>query len=102
MDIANCSDIWGQEIEEPMFLFKDVRVTKDDLFLFKEKVLKIQKDDLSFVYFNSNQEEYENLYSEMGYVSLDIIGTCGINDYDQKVQITIIDYEIKDKAQYLF
>lgn len=102
MDIARCEDLWGQEIEEPVFLFKDVRITKDELFLFKEKVLKIAKDEISFVKMSSNQEEYENLYSEMGYVSIDIIGTCEINDYDQKIQIKIMDYEIRDKAKYLF
>ena len=102
IDIAQCEDLWGQNIEEPMVLIKDVIVTKDNLFLFKEKVLKIGLEDLSlgFVNFNSNQEEFNNLYSEMGYVKLNIIGTCGINDYDQTAQIKIIDYEVVGKAEY--
>lgn len=62
IDIAECENIWGQGIEEPLVLIKNVTVTKDNLWLFKEKVLKIENPQgLTFVNLSSNTEEYENL-----------------------------------------
>ena len=101
IDIAECEDLWGQDIPEPLILVKDVVVTKDNLNLFKDKVLKIENENgLSFVNLKSNPEEYQSLYSEMGCVTLNIIGTCSINDYNQMGQILIKDYEIVRKAEY--
>ena len=100
IDIAQCADIWGQGIEEPIILVKNIVVTKDNLHLFKDVVLKIDGPSISYAKLGSNKEEFEALYSEMGCVTINIIGTCSINDYDQAGQILIKDFEIVRKAEY--
>lgn len=103
IDIAECENIWGQNIEEPLILIKNVTVTKDNLFLYKEKVLKIENQNgLSFVNLSSNQEEYDSLWTETGYITLNIIGSCSINDFNQMGQIKIKDYEVVRKGEYYF
>lgn len=99
IDIAECEDLWGQNIEEPLFLFKDIKVTKDNLFLFGESVLKIDYGNFSFLSYGGS-DVYNLLYTDMGCVNIDIIGTCCINSYDGKLQIKIVDYEITRKVEY--
>lgn len=101
IDIAECEDLWGQNVEEPLILIKNVTVNKDNIFLYKEKVLKIENQNgISFVNLSSNQEEFDALYPNDGYVNLNIIGTCSINDFNQMGQIKIKDYEIVRKGEY--
>ena len=101
IDIAECEDLWGQNIEEPLILIKNVTVNKDNIFLYKEKVLKIENQNgISFVNLSSNQEEFDALYPNDGYVNLNIIGTCSINDFNQMGQIKIKDYEVVRKGEY--
>ena len=78
-------------------MVKNVSIHKDNLFLFKEKVLKIEHPTgLSFVNLSSNPDEFELLKpeTEEGFVTINLIGTCSINDYNQMGQIKIKDYEI--------
>lgn len=101
IDIAECEDLWGQNVEEPLILIKNVTVNKDNIFLYKEKVLKIENQNgISFVNLSSNQEEFDALYPNDGYVNLNIIGTCSINDFNQMGQIKIKDYEVVRKGEY--
>lgn len=101
IEIAECEDLWGQNIEEPLILIKNVVINKENIFLFKEKVLKIENQEgISFVNLSSNQEEYDNLFPGDGCVTLNIIGSCSINDFDGKGQIKIKDYEVVRKAEY--
>ena len=101
IDIADCEDLWGQNIEEPLILIKNVIINKDNIWLYKEKVLKIENQQgISFVNLSSNQEEYDALYPNDGYVTLNIIGTCSINDFNGMGQIKIKDYEVVRKAEY--
>lgn len=103
IDIAECADLWGQEIAEPYVVVKNVIVNKDNIQLFKEKVLKIENaNGLSFVNLKSSPEEFEALYPGEGCITLNILGTCSINDYNQMGQIIIKDYEIVRKAEYQF
>ena len=52
----------------------------------------------------SQQEEYEKLFSEDGYVAIDLVGKCNKNEWQGYVnpQIFIEDYEIVDSSQYYF
>ena len=102
IDIANCGDLWGQSIEEPYILIQNVVVTKDNLHLYKEKVLKIDGPEVTYVNLSSNLDEFNSLYSETGCVTINIVGTCSINDWNNSAQVLIKDYEIVRKAEYYF
>lgn len=102
IDIAGCKDLWGQAIEEPYICIQNVVVNKDNLHLYKEKVLKIDGPDVTYVNLSSNPDEFNSLYSELGCVTINIIGICSINDWDNSAQVLIKDYEIVRKAEYYF
>ena len=94
--------MWGQSIEEPYVLIQNVVVTKDNLHLYKEKVLKIDGPEVTYVNLSSNLDEFNSLYSETGCVTINIVGTCSINDWNNSAQVLIKDYEIVRKAEYYF
>lgn len=97
--------IWGQEVKEPYMVFENIILNKDNLQLMKGKVLKITSpymSDISFVKKSSNQQEFESLYSEQGYVSINLVGYCEKNSYNGQPQIVIKDYEVIDRQAYYF
>lgn len=60
--------------------------------------------DLTLIKFGSSQEEYDSLYSEMGCVTINVVGTCNLNEWNGKFypQVKIEDYEIISKSDYYF
>ena len=108
LDIARLNHLWGKDMDEPFIAIKNLKVTKDMLTLMspdKKPTLKITlPNKVSLIKFGSSQEEYEKLFSEMGYVEIDVVGRCNKNEWNGWVtpQIFIEDYEIVDKAKYTF
>lgn len=102
--IASYKNLWGQGIEEPKIVIKDLHITKDLLTLMKGTTLKVTlpNSEVTLIKFGSSNEEYEELYSELGCVIIDVVGTCEINSWNMKPQIKIIDYEIKERKEYYF
>ena len=76
--------------------------------LLKETTLKItipsDGQDISLIKFGSSKSEFESLYSDLGYVTIDVIGHFQKNVWNGKVspQILIEDYEIVGRAVYYF
>lgn len=70
----------------------------------RNPTLKISLDNISCIKFKSSEEEFNNLYSEDGCVTVTIVGTCQANKYNGNVtpQIIIKDYEIINKQEYYF
>ena len=71
----------------------------------KGKVLKITSPyapDINFIKMGSNQQEFESLYSETGYVAINLIGFCERNNYNNKPQIVIKNYEVINRQAYYF
>ena len=70
----------------------------------KGTTLKItSQSDLEFVKFRSSEQEFEILSPpDLGCVTIDVIGVCERNSYNDKPQIIIKDYEIKDRQDYYF
>lgn len=99
--IDEMSNLWGQYLKEPIIEITNVYASVDDINLIgkKKNTLKFESEDISFIKFNSTNEEYENLVggwdSNEKLVNLNVIGTCGINKYNGKetLQINIKDYE---------
>ena len=108
LDIARLDYLWGKDMDEPYIAIKNLKITKDMLTLMspdKKPTLKITlPNKVSLIKFGSSQEEYEKLFSETGYVEIDIVGRCNKNEWNGWVtpQIFIEDYEIVDKAKYIF
>lgn len=108
LNIANFDNLWGQGIEEPFILVKNLKVSKDNIALLKETTLKItipaDGQDISLIKFGSSKSEFESLYSDLGYVTIDVIGHFQKNVWNGNVspQINIEDFEIVGRAVYYF
>lgn len=108
LNIANFDNLWGQGIEEPFILVKNLKVSKENITLLKETTLKItipaDGQDISLIKFGSSKSEFESLYSDLGYVTIDVIGHFQKNVWNGNVspQINIEDFEIVGRAVYYF
>ena len=102
MDIADYRRLWGQTVEEPFVVVENVPVYADNLALMKGTTLKITTPAMELIKFGSSDEEYESLYSKLGCVIINVVGTCEINSWNGRPQIKIEDYEIIKKQQYYF
>lgn len=108
LDIARLDNLWGKDMDEPFIAIKGLKVTKDMVTLMspdKKPTLKITlPNKVSLIKFGSNQEEYEKLLSETGYIEIDVVGRCNKNEWNGWVspQVFIEDYEIVDSAKYIF
>ena len=102
MDIADYRRLWGQTVEEPFVVVENVPVYADNLALMKGTTLKITTPAMELIKFGSSNEEYESLYSKLGCVIINVVGTCEINSWNGRPQIKISDYEIIKKQQYYF
>ena len=107
LDIAKYNSIWGQGVEQPEILIKDIIITKDNIKLLspdKSPTIKIiLKNGVECIKYFSSKEEFQKILPDIGKVSLlTLVGTCSINEFGGKTtpQITIKDYEFKQ--QYYF
>lgn len=105
-NLIDYDNIWGQEVEQPKIAIKDLVITKDNIQLMKGTTLKIMtpgEPDIAFIKFKVTEQEYEILSPpDLGCVTIDVIGVCERNSYNDKPQIIIKDYEIKDRQDYYF
>ena len=105
LKLADLGHIWGQGVEEPVVVITDVKVDKSNLNLFGStlKITLPSDEGISLVKFRSSNEEYESLYSELGCVTINVVGKCSRNSgWDDKPQIIIDDYEIVGRTAYYF
>lgn len=108
LELGNLKKHWGQGVEEPLILIKNINITADNIVQYeKGPTLKITlpgDEGIELIKFRSSKEEYEELCSSFGCVTINVIGTCDINSYRgfTKPQITIKDYEIIGKQAYYF
>jgi hypothetical protein len=71
----------------------------------KNPTLKIVLPNLvSAIKFRSNNDEYQELYSDLGCVTINIVGKCERNIWNGTIspQIIIKEIEIVDRTQYYF
>lgn len=108
IDIAGMKSLWGQGVEEAEIAVEGIKVHKDNIRILspdKNPTLKITlPNGINFMKFRSSEEEYDKLYSELGYVTINIVGECERNIWNNKIspQVMIKDYEIVDRANYYF
>ena len=108
LDIASLNSVWGQGVEEALVAIERIKVNKDNIRLMsadKNPTLKITlPNGISVIKFRSSKEEYEALCSELGCVTINIVGKCERNIWNGIVspQILVEDYEIVGKTEYYF
>jgi len=107
LDIANLSDLWGQDVDESLIVVENLKITKENLTLMspdKKPTLKITlPNKLSLIKFGSSQEEYQKLLTD-GYVEINVVGRCNANEWMGNItpQLLIEDYEIIGQSKYNF
>jgi hypothetical protein len=115
-------DLWGKELDKPMFYVYNIRVNSQDIKVLgdKQNTLKIELDNYTIMFFKMTEQRInefginfgeivddktkkrEVLYSNQD-LSIDVIGTLDINVYENKYthritrtnQIIVDDFEIK-------
>ena len=108
VEIAELKFLWGQGVDEPLIAIEHINVYGGNVTLMsadKNPTLKITlPNGTSLIKFKSSQEEYEKLYSEVGCVTINVVGKCERNIWNGIVspQIIIEDYEIVGEQKYYF
>lgn len=108
LDLGCYEDLWGQEVNQPLIAVENIAVTKDMLTLMsrdKNPTLKIQlSNGVACIKFKSSQEELDNLYSESGCVTINLVARAEVNRYFNSVtpQLLVQDYEIINRQEYYF
>lgn len=110
MNIAEWADLWGQGVEEPYIVLENIKIESNKIRLngTRSRTLNLNLssplEDVSLVKFRSSEEEFEKIKpkSDLGCVTINVIGTCELNIYTGKPQIIIEDYEIVESTAYYF
>lgn len=84
MEIAEYEHIWGQGVEKPFVLLKNVGLTKQNCILnspYKRPTLKIKLgNQVDCIKFGFSIPEYKDLITDEGVTYVDIVGECSINE----------------------
>ena len=108
LELANLKSVWGQGVEEPLIAIEHIKVYKDNIRLMsadKNPTLKITlPNGMSLIKFRSSKEEFNLFNSDLGCVTINIVGKCERNIWNGIVspQIIVEDYEIVGKTEYYF
>lgn len=105
-EIADEAQVWGRGVDDPLIVIENFKVYKEQLNLYGldkgKPTLNIKLEDgSSLVKFKFSQEEYDALYSELGYVIINAVGTCSRSTWGIP-QFQIIEYEIVGRNDYYF
>lgn len=105
LEIGEMDQYIGKNMEEPIVAIRGLQITKDMISMMKSNTVKISlPNGVSIIKFNMPDEEYNKLVSENGYVQIDIVGVCAINEWNGNrfPQIKLTDYEITGGCAYIF
>ncbi len=108
VEIAELKSIWGQGVDEPYVAIENIKVSKDNVVLMsadKNPTLKITlPNGASLIKFKSSQEECDKFKSELGCITINVVGRCERNMWNGSItpQIIIEDYDIISTTKYYF
>lgn len=99
--LADNNDLWGEGLEEPKILIRDLPVKFSDISLSPRGYFKMSLgSELDIVKMKMDIDEYDKIENSPN-VKLDIIGTCFRNvGFGDGLQIRIEDYDIKEQQWY--
>ena len=104
-NLIEYKSLWGQEVEQPYIVIENLNITKDNIQFMKGTTLKIIPSgcpEIDLIKFKVSEQEYENLYSEAGCVTINVLGVCERNTWNNKPQLIIKDYIITNRCEYYF
>lgn len=98
--LADNNDLWGEGLEEPKILIKDLPIKSGAVSLSPKGYFKIDMgSELSIVKMRMSFDDYNQI--DRSGVKLDIVGTCFRNvGYGDGLQIRIEDYDVKTQQWY--
>jgi len=105
IDIAEMAPYYGKDMNEAIVAIEDIKITKDNLVMMASNTMKIiLPNGVSLIKFRTPDEEFNKLYSENGYVAINAVCKCQINDWNgnKYPQLLLEDYEIVGKCAYEF
>ncbi len=95
--IAKFKPLWGKGFEEPYLAIKNIKVLPSDIKYMgsKKNHIKFKYNDIDYIKFFVNIDDFKELNNP---VSIDVIGKCSANVWQQKIsyQIIIDKYVIKE------
>ena len=105
LDIADFDPYIGKDMDEPLVAIQGLQITKEMITMMASNTVKITlPNGVSIIKFRMPDEEYNKLYSENGYVEINVVGTCNVNEWNgnRYPQILLKDYEIVGRCAYVF
>ena len=105
IQLSEVNDYIGTGIERPYVAVKNVKIYKEMLTMMASNTLKITlPGGISVIKFSCSDEEYDKLYSENGYVEINLVAKANKNiwNYNISGQLLIEDYEIIGGCAYVF
>ncbi len=93
-------DLWGKELDKPMFHVYNIRVNSSDIKILgkKQDTIKLSLDGYDIMFFKLTEEKKAMFHLEENVeLNIDIVGSVNINEYYNKRtnQIIVDDFEIK-------
>ena len=105
INIAEMDAFWGKDCDEALVAIYGIQITKEMLTMMKSNTVKITlPNGVAMIKFRMPDEEYNQLYSENGYVEIDAICKCNKNEWNGNIsaQLMIEDYTITGRCGYVF
>lgn len=105
IEIAEMAPYWGKDFDEALVAIQGLQITKDMISMMASNTVKITlPNNVSLIKFRMPDEEYNKLISENGYIEIDAVGTCNINEWggNRYPQILLTDYQIVGECAYVF
>ena len=103
-DLAQYTNIWGQQNNEPVIAVKDLVVRADDIQVIgkNKDTLKISKNGITYIKFFA--KDLINEISKYNEMQLTIVGTANLNEWNGIVtpQLFIKDIDIKEITDLSF
>jgi len=103
LELADAANVWGQGVDEPLVVIKNIQVTKDNTNLFGTTLKINLPNNLAIVKFKCSEEDYLSIYPNEGCTTIDIVGRCMRNTgWDNGPEVIIEDFNIVRKQEYYF
>ena len=100
-ELHNNKHIFGNGINEPLFMVKDLNVVNHGI-TWSKNTLRLKCGDVTYIKFGTNEEEYEKIKAEnQEFATFDVVGRFEVNEWNGRKfpQVVINDLEIKTKKQ---
>lgn len=105
LGIAEMDSYWGKDMDEALVAVQGIKVTKENITKMASNTVKITlPNGISLIKFSMPDEDYNKLYSEYGFVEVDVVGRCNCNYWNgvEYPQILLEDYNILGECAYVF